>query len=427
MSKILEFIKKLFTTKLGRGSLVMVVGSFLVGGVSFLFNPVMGNLLTLEEYGELVALLSLLVVLSVPSLTLNTVLIKFSASYQAQGDMEGVKSLFVEVSRKLFVFSFVLLLLSWFTKDYIAQFLQIKDSYLLLYLGVLTIVTIFFTINGAFLQGLLKFEAFTLTSFLNSFLRIIFAGVLIYLGFKVSGGLGGLILAIFASYLLSLLFLRKILKAKGGKKVDWKEILYFVGPALFSLLGLTILSTVDIILVKHFFEPIEAGLYSSAVVTGKVIIFACLPITQVIFPIVVQKFEAGRAYHSLVMLGLFITAFIGASFSLLYLLWPELVLKGFFFSRSGQYAGATSLLAVYGFFITLFSLNTLLIYLFLSLQKVKFSLAPLLVGILQGVLIWFFHQSLSQVILMNTLANLLLLILLSFYYWFNLKRVRKND
>ncbi len=425
MSKILELIKKLFTTKLGRGTLVMVGGSFMVGGISFLFNPVMGNLLTIKEYGELVTILSLLIILSVPSLTLNTVLIKFSASYQAQGDMASVKSLFVEASKKLFFASFVLLLISWFSKDYIAQFLQIDDSNLLIYLGILTIVTIFFTINGAFLQGLLKFEAFTSASFLNSFLRIIFAAGLIYLGLNVRGALAGLILALFSAYLLTLVFLKKILTFPGGQLVNWRKIFYFVGPAFSSLLGITILSTVDIILVKHFFSPIEAGLYSAVTVTGRVIIFTCLPITQVIFPVVVQRFEAGKPYHKFVVAGLIMTALIGATISLLYLLWPELVLKGFFFSRSSEYQAAGYLLAVYSVFITLFSLNTLLTYLFLSLQKVKFSIAPLIAGVLQGILIWFFHQNLNQVIIVNIIANFLLLLVLSLYYWFNLKRVKK--
>jgi O-antigen/teichoic acid export membrane protein len=421
LDKEIALVKKLFTTRLGQGGLVMVGGSFIVGFISFLLNPVMGILLGPHLYGELIAILSLQLIFSVPALTLNTVLIKASARYQAKGEIEKVGQLFVEITQKLFLSSVVVVLLFWLGRDILAAFLQVEDSNLIVLLGILTMVVFFFTANGAILQGLLKFEIYTLSTLLNSILRVLLAVGLVYLGFGVGGALGGLVLALLVSYFVGYLALKRYIKT--GGRTDWRELMRATIPAFVALLGLTLLNNLDVVLVKHFFTPQEAGFYGAAVITSRVIIFASLPITQVVFPVITQRYEAKRAFHHLVQYALGITAMIGVGVSVFYLLFPELVLRVFFFGRSLEFAGAAPLLASMGLFVTFYSVNTLFIYLFLSLHKVKFALAPLLAGLVQGLIIWQNHTSLSAVVAINIGVNLVLCAVLFLYYFTDKKKL----
>ena len=45
-----------------------------------------------------------------------------------------------------------------------------------------------------------------------------------------------------------------------------------------------VLTNIDLILVKHFFTPIEAGYYSIAQMVGKIILILPIPIVTVMFP-----------------------------------------------------------------------------------------------------------------------------------------------
>lgn len=420
--KLKNFIGKLFTTNLGRGSLVMVGGSLLVGAFSFLFNPVMGVLLGPVGYGELLSLLSLLTIFSVPSLTLNTILIKLTANFQARNEMGKVKSLLFWITQKFFFASWAILILFWLFSSPLAKFLNVEQTLPIILLGVLTVVSFFFTINGAFLQGLLKFEAYTFTNLLNSILRVIIALILVKIGLSVGGALGGLILALIFAYTLGWLWLQQIFQPLKNSHVNTREILQFAGPAFFATLGLTLLNNIDIVLVKHFFTPTEAGFYGAGVITSRVVIFASLPITQVIFPLVTQRAGSKKNYHYLLQIALGLTIIIGLLTSLIYFLFPRFILNLFFLSKSVQYLGALGILGPFGLVVTFYSINTLMTYFFLSLHKVKFVLAPLLISIAESLLIWFYHPSLIGVISLALFTNIILTLSLLYYYLLIIKK-----
>lgn len=415
--KITNFVRKLLTTSLGRGSIVMVGGSFLVGAISFVFNPVMGVLLGPAGYGELLSLLSLLTIFSVPSLTLNAILVKMTANFQASNDLARIKSLFFWITQKFILVSLAIIILFWLFSPSLAKFLNVGQTTPIILLGFLTIVTFLFTINGAFLQGLLKFEVYTFANLLNSILRIGFALLLVRLGLYVGGALGALILALLFAYMVGWLKLYRILGPIKTTKVNRREILQFALPAFLSTLGLTLLNNIDIVLVKHFFSPVEAGLYGAGVITSRVVVFASLPITQVIFPLVTQRAESKKNFHHLLQIALGLIVAIGLITTLVYFFFPTLVLKLFFLNKSGQYLGALGLLGPFSLVVTFYSINTLLTYFFLSLHKAKFALAPLLVSIAETILIWFYHPSLIAVIWVAMVTNVILTIALLYYYW----------
>lgn len=411
-------LKKMFTTKLGRGSLILIISSFVVGGFSFLFNPIMGVLLGPVGYGELLTMLSLLVILSVPTQTISAVLIKFTATYLGKDNLSQVKSLNNEITKKFLILSVVVLVFFWFFSPLVASFLQVKSNLPIILIGVLTIATFLFTINSSFLQGLLKFEAFSIASLLSTFLKVVFASFLVWWGFGVSGAIGAIILALVVAYLVSFLFLEKVLRNEKTTKVNWGELKSYTYAALIANLGLTFLNNLDIVIVKHFFAPIDAGYYSAGVLTSRVIVFSTLPIIQIIFPLVTQRQQKSAAYHHLVVYALLITTAIGVVTSVFYLMFPDITLKLFFFSRAADFAGAKPILGIFSIYVLLYSISYLLTYLFLSLHKVKFSYAPLVAGIAQAVLVWIYHPSLVVVVWEAIFINsLLAAVLLGYYYW----------
>src|SRR5581483_6186188 len=57
----------------------------------------------------------------------------------------------------------------------------------------------------------------------------------------------------------------------------------------FATLGITLLTSVDILFVKHFFSPQLAGQYAALSVMGRAIFYLTSPIYFVFFPLIAQK------------------------------------------------------------------------------------------------------------------------------------------
>jgi O-antigen/teichoic acid export membrane protein len=118
---------------------------------------------------------------------------------------------------------------------------------------------------------------------------------LVLLGWGVFGALGAVAISYFVTTVLSILILRMSFDGedeKGDPGPDWTKTTGYDFSAVYSYaipVGLTlfffmVLTNIDLILVKHFFMPIEAGYYSIAQMVGKIVLFLPLPIVMVMFP-----------------------------------------------------------------------------------------------------------------------------------------------
>jgi O-antigen/teichoic acid export membrane protein len=70
-------IKRFFSSQLISGSLVMTLGTAVAGVFNYLYHLFMGRMLGPVDYGILASLISLAYLLSVPTATLNLVIVKF--------------------------------------------------------------------------------------------------------------------------------------------------------------------------------------------------------------------------------------------------------------------------------------------------------------------------------------------------------------
>ena len=119
--------------------------------------------------------------------------------------------------------------------------------------------------------------------------------------------------------------------SKGQTHFYVSEVYHYFLPVGITLLCFMILTNVDLILVKHFFTPIEAGYYSIAQMVGKIILFLPIPVVMVMFPKLVCHCRGqGQAQESLsilkqsLMIALLFSA-LGRSF--VGFLFPSLIIR----------------------------------------------------------------------------------------------------
>lgn len=389
------------------GSMIMVIGSNVVSFLNYLYHLVMVKLLTPASYGELVALLSLIGFLGIISSSLNLVVIKFVSSAKSINEIRGIVSWF---NSKVFAFSLAIFLLITLLSPLISSFLKIENHLLVVLIALLSILGLASLLYKSVLQGLLKFQQMIASIFVESGLKLILGVVLVYAGFSVGGALAGLVVASFVGFFLSRFFIRQFLKTS-EKEPNIKSMFLYSLPVSIQYLSITSLFSSDILLIKHFFSPHDAGIYAIISTLGKIILFGTGPIGAVMFPIVSQRQSRGANYRRIFVLSFVLTSVLAALILLVYWLVPELVIR----MLNPSYLEAAPLLVWYGVFITLYTLCSLFVSYYLSLNRVSVVALPFIAAIAQIIGIWFFHQSLYIVILISIIISALLLFSLLIY------------
>ena len=195
-------------------------------------------------------------------------------------------------------------------------------------------------------------------------------------------------------------------KKSEAVKIAGGEILKYAGPVFLSTLGLTLLYTGDVVLVKHFFLQDQAGLYSALSLIARVILFVTTPIGMVMFPLISEKYAKNERYLNVFSTALILVLLVVMAMTVFYFLFPEFTIKLFFGS---QYLAAAAYLGRFAVFLSLYSLCNLFGSFYLSVNRVRIASLPLLFGLLQMGLLWFYHGSFLEVLNVVTLMVFALL------------------
>ncbi len=399
---LLSFIGKIKTDQLLRGSLVVFIGSTVTSAINYLYHMVLGRMLGPSDYGIFSSLLSLTYVYCIPIGVLNLVNLKYISSLRQSGGVEQAAGFFRWFSKKIILFSLFLFIVSLVISPIVARFLRLSSVFWVILANVITVIGVYSGFYSSTIQGFLRFGLNTVASISSTFFKIIIAIIFVYLGWRVSGVLFSLLLASLFGLLLISYFVKKKIdfpKIKINEvKIPLREMLKFGFPVLLSSLALTSFYTTDILLVKNLFPANEAGLYASLALLGKVVFFASSSINLVMFPLVSGKRAKGENYKKVFLISWLLVFLVSFVLTLVYFLFPKRMVNLLFGS---QYLAIAPLLGLFAIFMAFYSLVSLTVYFFLATAKTMMIVLPLTGAVLQIVLIFFFHTSLRQVVLIN--------------------------
>jgi O-antigen/teichoic acid export membrane protein len=412
MYRMHKLVSRFTGSKVLTGSSIMFAGSMIVNFGAYLFHVVIGRILGVEKYGELATLLSLFFILNVPSMVIQTLLTKYFASYKARNAYGEARQLFEKSAFGILFLGIVGFILFLPFIPAVSQYLALSrpDNLIVLYLILLSYLVS--TVSISALIGFQMFFASSAVSVIITFLRLAFSafgatlGVFGALWGSVGSNIIGLILFMFP---IRFIF-RESKKSIGFSK---RNALSYSIPTLFSMLGMTLLYSQDVVLVKHFFPAATAGIYSSLNLFGKIIFFASSAVAAVVFPIITERRELKKTYQNLVygaLIGVFILSFgivgvyfVGSSFMVTLL-----------FGKSFQVAAGY--LAIFGIFMAFITISNLLVYICLATNKLRVGMLVMAASILQIIGIYAFHASLLNVIYVNISISVLLFFSLLGYY-----------
>lgn len=412
---VLRLIKKFLQHELITGSLFIFIGSLISNFFSFLYNLFIARNLTLSDYAIVASLMSIIALATLPSQSISTIIIQFATNFFTSKQEKKAAAFYIKTTKVIVYISIAILVISLLFSSFIASFLKIDNRWYPFLAGLIVSLGYLNVVNGSFLQSLLKFKLIAFLGALGSFLRLLFGLIFIFIGWRVYGALGALIVSYIVAFILYLMPLKFIFSiAQKEVHIQLKELILYAIPTSLAVIALSSFISTDIILVKHFFSPQQAGIYAGVSLVGRVIFYFTSPIPSVMFPLIIKKYNNNESTHGVFYLSLGLVALASIGLSLFYFLFPQLTLSIFFGGK--KYLQASSLLGIFGLYISIFSLVNVCTTFFLSLKRTNIAYIIGAGALLQILLISLYHKNFFEIIYISIFISLVLLILLLLYY-----------
>lgn len=377
-----------------------------VNGGNYLYNLILGRLLGPAQFADAAVLITFLLVLSFAAMTFQLVTAKFSVLFEHQ----IFKSFIAKVYKNaLLVGVFMGLLIVVFSTQLQSVF-NTSSSNMFLVFGFGVPLYFLMSVNRGVFQGKKAFKQLSITYQSEMLSRLIITLGLILI-FNIQSSVV-IAVGILASFVFGLFPFKSehisFKKTLALPKVHSKSIKHFFVITAFYELTQIIINNSDILLVKHYFESYEAGLYASLALIGRIVYFIAWMFVMLLLPTVVQLKKDGKETAPILFKYIGYIAAISISIILLCLSFPELIINILF---GESYVAMAPLLWQYAIATSMFAISNIFAYYYLSLDKYVPVIISGVFGMLQMALVIFFHDSLKEVVHVQIIAMVLLLII----------------
>jgi O-antigen/teichoic acid export membrane protein len=400
---------------------IFMLSVLLVNGGNYLYNLILGRYLGPEKFADAAILITFLLVLSFVAMTFQLVTAKFSVLFEDNVFYNFISKMFKSSTIVGIVLGLIVVLFS----NQLQTFFRTTTSSMFVIFGLGIPFYFLMSVNRGIFQGKKELMSLSITyqgemisrlliTFLLFWLLEIESSILISIGIFFS-----FIFALFPFKLRKFSFLKSI-----NLEVDQKKLVrnFFIITAFYELTQI-IINNSDILLVKHYFNPVDAGLYASLALIGRVVYFIAWMFVMLLLPTVIQLKKDGKDTVPILLKYVSYIAAIASLIIVSCFFFPNQIINVLFGS---EYVSIAPLLWKYALATGVFAVSNIFAYYYLSLDNYIPVVLSGLFGMLQVVFIVFFHDSLEQVVHVQIATMILLMIMqLSFFFLANFKEGKK--
>lgn len=395
-----------------------LVGVVLVGNVgNFVFHIYMSRNLGADGYGALTALLSLLYVLSIPTMTIQASLAQFIAAHAAVDERGVARAYFSGGLRRMAALGAVVAVALLAAARPVSAYLHVADSRPVTLLALLLGLSLLAPVYWAGLQGLRLFHALGGCMLLSLGIKC-GAGIgMVMLGGAVPSVLLALVLAVVVGMLVARPYIRHGWQAAPAPATppQFRPLFVYAVPVSLGFLALAPYANLDIILARHYLPAVDAGHYASTMILGKAFLFLPVGIVLALFPNVAHAVARDEDPRTLLWPALGLGAVLSLAGALVCVLIPGLLAR--LLIRSAEPAILPLIRAV-GFAMTPAGLGTILLQ--YHLARKHWAAVPGILAVAAAFLLvvarW--HSSAAQVMAaVGVCGAAAFLVLLTTVWW----------
>lgn len=387
-----------------------------VNGGNYLYNLILGRVLGPEQFADAAVLITFLLVLSFVAMTFQLVTAKFSVVFE-----HTVFDTFIsKIYKRATVVGIGLGVLIIVCSNQLQQIFHTTSSTMFVLFGIGVPLYFLMSVNRGIYQGQKAFKWLSFTYQAEMLSRLLITlGLIFILDIQSSVVIAIGILMSFGFGLVPFNFKNLRLKTSNRLGVSQSKLVrkFFIITAFYELTQI-IINNSDILLVKHYFESYDAGLYASLALIGRIVYFIAWMFVMLLLPTVVQLKKEGKATAPILFRYVIYIATIAMLIVSVCSIFPETAIT-LLFGKS--YIAMAPLLWKYALATGLFAISNIFAYYYLSLDRYVPVILSGLFGMLQMALVIFFHDSLEQVVHMQIVAMFMLLLFQVSYFSFDSK------
>lgn len=178
---------------LEKNAVTMLIATSGANVGNYLFHIYMGRHLGPSDYGILYSLVALLMIVSVPATTIQTVMTKYTAYFKTQNGYGKINTLFFGSLKRVSLYGVFGFLFFTLASGWITKYLRIPSRIPVIIVGIILLLLVILPVGRGVLQGLQKFIDLGLNLLSEVGLKLSCGIALVYLGHRVNGALTGFV------------------------------------------------------------------------------------------------------------------------------------------------------------------------------------------------------------------------------------------
>jgi O-antigen/teichoic acid export membrane protein len=388
-----------------RQGVLVFVATMVLNMGGFLFHAIASRRIGVEDYGILYTLISMGTILAVPANLAAPVIARFAAEFGVLHDDRHVRRLILDVVRCFGLIGTAYVVGSLILMRPAAAFLH-SPVWPAPLVGLIGGALLLSGVLRAVAQGTQDFIGFARSCVADGLSKLVGVIAFTALGLGLFGGIAGFLCGAAGGAVAIAATLRSRYRRVDDLAIryDWRRIAVSgFGAAAITLAG-ALIGSADVILIKHFFDPHQAGIYAAASLGGKVLLYFVGFVPTILLPQATERHVRGeRTFQALAMC-------VGILFGISILGLIALKIFGMVLLHAlvgHAFDAAEPLLMPYSIAMTFLALSTVLGSYGIATHRIAFAV-PMLVGVGATLAaIAFLHTSLNQVVTLIAIGNAL--------------------
>lgn len=399
---------------------IFMMSGLLVNAGNYAYNLVLGRVLGPEQFADAAILITFLLVISFVAMSFQLVTTKFSASW----DSDVYRGFVSKISNMSFIAGSILGGTIIYFSETLQELLHTTSSDMFILFGIGVPFYFLMSVNRGVFQGKKDFRSLSITYQTEMLSRLL--ATFLLLAFLDINSSVLIAMGILVSFLIGLYpFKKEVWNTEGYFRLSNAQqrqvFVFFCLTALYEFTQILINNS-DILLVKHYFDSYEAGLYASLALIGRMVYFIAWMYVMILLPTVVKLRKEGVATAPVLRKYVGYIILVSSAIVFICFVFPKGIVRLLFGS---QYIAIASLLWKYALATSLFAISNIYAYYYLSLDRYFPVVLLAIFGAAQVYLIVLFHSSLEQVVEVQILVMSALLALQFLYFLIATKNGQK--
>ena len=418
-----SYALRLSESRLLRAGFWLTLANLLTGVLGYVYQVLMGRMLTPADFALFTAIMALFMFTASPLGAMFMVISRRVSTLRAQNRLPMLRNLYWRTHQVLAIIAGLFLLSLWLVMTPLQGWLKAPDTQPLWLFGIILVFGAFSTVNNALFQGLQHFGWLGCTAIASLVLKIGLSVFLINLGWAVGGALYGVLLSAALVWIVGLVFIRRNLPLpESASRLSHEPFLLSTWlPVLIANVAFAAMTQLDMVLVKAFFTPEQAGLYAAASVLGKAVLYLPGGLVWALFPLVADNHARDQSSASLMVQALLLVTVFSGVGALAYWFLGDTIIAVFY---GPAYAGAGEILRWYGLAIAPLALVLVAENFLIAKGRVLFAWLFLALAPVQIFAIAFWHEELWQVMAIMGCCGTLLVLIGYGFMWGDVRHAR---